>query len=136
MEEGMAVVLDHHIVPAYDKVQSAEFYSRVFGVPYRTTAGRFARVDMNSTLSFDFDTMETVPYQHYAFQVTEDEFDAILERVKAEGLPFGSDHFPETREDMKVNITRGGRGFYFSDPSGHSLEVITKSYQGREPAAD
>jgi catechol 2,3-dioxygenase-like lactoylglutathione lyase family enzyme len=129
----MTVYLDHHIVPTHDKIQSAEFYARIFGVPFDAKdARRFARVDLSETMSFDFDNVdEEIPYRHYAFLVSEPEFDQILERVKAEGLKFGSDHLPETREDMNVGTSRGGRGFYFSDPNGYSLEVITKTYQGR-----
>ena len=61
---------------------------------------------------------------HYAFRVSDEEFDAIFERVKAEGVAYGSGPF--TQDDMKINSRRGGRGFYFKDPNGHSLELLTK----------
>ena len=32
---------------------------------------------------------------------------------------------PMSQSDMKINHRRGGRGFYFRDPNGHSLEVMT-----------
>ena len=129
----MTVFLDHHILPTHDKIKSAEFYARIFGVPFDAKdARRFARVDLSETMSFDFDnTEEEIPYRHYAFLVSDQEFDQILDRVKAEGLKYGSDHFPDTRVDMQVGTNRVGRGFYFDDPNGYSLEVITQTYQGR-----
>ena len=55
---------------------------------------------------------------HYAFYVADAEFDAILQRVKASGLSFGSD-------DGKLNDWNGGRGFYLKNPVGHILELMT-----------
>jgi catechol 2,3-dioxygenase-like lactoylglutathione lyase family enzyme len=60
---------------------------------------------------------------HYAFHVSEAEFEAILSRVKARGLPYGSE--PHSHTDGRINTRRGGRGFYFEDPNGHLLEVMT-----------
>jgi len=60
---------------------------------------------------------------HYAFHVNDAEFDAIFGRVKAKGLAYGSGPFNHT--DGKIYTRRGGRGFYFEDPNGHLLEVMT-----------
>ena len=60
---------------------------------------------------------------HYAFHVSDAEFDAILQRVKAAGLAFGSG--PWSLEDGKLNGWNGGRGVYFKDPNGHILELMT-----------
>ena len=59
----------------------------------------------------------------YAVKVGESEFDDIFGRVKAEGIAYGSG--PGALDDMKINHRRGGRGFYFRDPNGHILEVLT-----------
>jgi catechol 2,3-dioxygenase-like lactoylglutathione lyase family enzyme len=51
---------------------------------------------------------------HYAFHVSEAEFEAIFGRVQAKGLPYGSGPFNHT--DGQLYTRRGGRGFYFEDP--------------------
>jgi catechol 2,3-dioxygenase-like lactoylglutathione lyase family enzyme len=125
----MTIRLDHTIVPAKDKVASAKFFAEIFGLPV-SGIGHFAAVQINESLTFDFaDGPESwgEPRQgrshHYAFHVSEDEFDAIFNRVKARGIPYGSGPF--SHSDMKINTRRGGRGFYFEDPNGHLLEVMT-----------
>ena len=45
----MPLQLDHTIVPAYDKVKSAEFIARIFGLAYTGTWGHFAPVKVNDT---------------------------------------------------------------------------------------
>ena len=62
---------------------------------------------------------------HYAFHVSDQEFDAIFKRVQEAGIPFGS--WPTTLEDGKLNSWNGGRGVYFCDPNGHILELMTRT---------
>jgi catechol 2,3-dioxygenase-like lactoylglutathione lyase family enzyme len=54
---------------------------------------------------------------------SEAEFDGIFDRVRGEVLTYGSG--PRSAEDMEINHRNGGRGFYFRDPNGHLLEVLT-----------
>jgi catechol 2,3-dioxygenase-like lactoylglutathione lyase family enzyme len=119
----MSIVLDHTIVPARDKEDSARFFARIFGLHYEGPASHFAPVRVNETLTLDFDTDTDFDRHHYAFKVGEAEFDGIFARVQGEGIPYGSGPF--SPEDMKINHRNGGRGFYFRDPSGHLLEVLT-----------
>jgi catechol 2,3-dioxygenase-like lactoylglutathione lyase family enzyme len=129
----MAIRLDHTIVPAKDKVASARFFAEIFGLGVNSV-GHFAQVQINESLAFDFaDEAEawggpgldprTGQSHHYAFHVSEADFDAIFDRVKSKGIPYGSGPFSHT--DGKINTRRGGRGFYFEDPNGHLLEVMT-----------
>ena len=123
----MAFHLDHTIVPTRDKETSARFFARIFGLEYQGTWGPFAPVKVDETLSMDFaDAPGEFDVHHYAFITSDPEFDAVLERVKREGIPFGSG--PRSLEDGTVNELHGGRGFYFRDPNGHVLEVITHTY--------
>ena len=128
----MAIRLDHTIVPAKDKMASAEFFAEIFGLSVRP--GYFAQVQVNESLTLDFaDAPE--PWggpgfdprvgqsHHYACHVGEAEFEAIFSRVKAKGIPYGSG--PDHHTDGRINTRRGGRGFYFEDPYGHLLEVMT-----------
>jgi catechol 2,3-dioxygenase-like lactoylglutathione lyase family enzyme len=119
----MAIMLDHTIVPARDKETSARFFARIFGLSYDGNVSHFAPVRVNETLTLDFDTDDAFESHHYAFKVGEAEFDAIFDRIKAEGVVYGSG--PRALEDMQINRRRGGRGFYFRDPNGHVLEVLT-----------
>ena len=118
--------LDHTIVPAHDKEESARFIARMFGIEYEGPWGHFAPVKVNDTLSLDFDTREGFGRHHYAFLATDEEFDSILGRVKGEGVKFGSG--PGSTEDGEINHLHQGRGFYFRDANGHSWEVITHTY--------
>ncbi len=119
----MAIVLDHTIEPARDKEASARFFAQIMGLSYQGASGHFAPVQVNESLTFDFDNRETFESHHYAFYISDDEFDAILGRVRAAGRPYGSG--PMSHQDGKINTRRGGRGFYFADLDGHLLEVMT-----------
>jgi catechol 2,3-dioxygenase-like lactoylglutathione lyase family enzyme len=135
----MAIVLDHTIVPAKDKVASAEFFAEIFGLKVKPGQGHFAQVQINENLTFDFaDEAEawggpgfdprTGKSHHYAFHISEAEFEAIFGRVKAKGLAYGSGPYNHT--DGQIYTRRGGRGFYFEDPNGHLLEVMTVAETG------
>ena len=119
----MAILLDHTIVPAKDKRASATFFAEIFGLKVKPGEGYFEQVQVNDNLTFDF-ADETEPQSHhYAFHISDAEFEAIYRRVKAKGLPYGSGPYNHT--DGKIYTRRGGRGFYFEDPNGHLLEVMT-----------
>ena len=120
----MPITLNHTIVPARDKEESARFFARIFGLPYDGIRGHFAPVRVNDTLTLDFDNKDSFEHHHYAFQVNDVEFDTIFARVNEAGLSYGSE--PTSKDDMHINTRRGGRGFYFMDPNGHSLELLTR----------
>lgn len=122
----MPVVLDHHIVPVRDNEESATFLARILGIPYAGRHGPFASVHVGETI-LDFDTRKDVPRLHYAFKVSEEEFDQVLGRLQAEGVSYGSEH--DGTYNSQTNVRAGGRGLYFPDPCGHSWEVITATYQ-------
>jgi catechol 2,3-dioxygenase-like lactoylglutathione lyase family enzyme len=122
----MPLFLDHTIVPAHDKEESARFFARIMGLEYKGPWGHFAPVKVNDTLSMDFDNRENFQSSHYAFLASDEEFDAILGRIKAEGVKYGSG--PGSQDDMEINHRHMGRGFYFRDANGHSWEVITHTY--------
>ncbi len=121
----MAIALDHTIVPSRDKEAGARFFAKMFGLEYSGPWGHFAPVKVGST-SFDWDNRERFESHHYAFLVTDEEFDTILGRVQSEGIKYGSG--PTRQDDMEINHLHTGRGFYFRDADGHSWEVITHTY--------
>lgn len=80
----MSITLNHTIVPSFDKVESAKFYSRVFGFEYVGAFSHFIVVRVNDTLCLDFDNETQFESHHYAFKVSEREFDDIFARLLAE----------------------------------------------------
>jgi len=121
----MAITLNHTIVPAQDKDAAARFFADMFGLHYDGPSGHFAPVRVNDTLTLDVDNRSQFEAHHYAFQVSDAEFDAILHRVRTAGIAYGSDPWNLTNHEL--NAWNGGRGFYFRDPNGHILELMTRA---------
>jgi extradiol dioxygenase family protein len=127
MLAAMTIKLNHTIVHARDRRASASFYSEVFGLPQPAAFGAFLDVELGNEVTLAFlDTEEEIQVQHYAFLVSEAEFDQIFGRVKERGLDYWAD--PAHRRKGEINRNDGGRGVYFNDPSGHYLEIITRPY--------
>jgi catechol 2,3-dioxygenase-like lactoylglutathione lyase family enzyme len=124
----MPVQLNHTIVAARDSQHSAAFLADVLGLAPPTTLGPFAVVELANGVSLDFMEEGDVHPRHYAFLVTEAEFDEIFGRIRARGLPFWADPFG--RHPGEINTDDGGRGVYWHDPDGHMLEIITRPYGG------
>ena len=121
----MAITLDHTIVPAQDKEASARWFANIFGLTYEGPAGHFAPIKVNDSLTLDFDNREGFESHHYAFHVSDEDFNTIFGRIKAEGIKYGSG--PRDLDDMKTNSRRGGQGVYFLDLDGHILELLTRT---------
>ena len=119
----MTITLNHTIVPARDKVAAARFFAEIFGLPFDSGAGHFAPVRVNPSLTLLFDDDTKFESHHYAFHISDGEFDAILDRIKKAEIAFGS--APWSLTDGKLNDWNGGRGVYFQDPNGHVLELMT-----------
>jgi catechol 2,3-dioxygenase-like lactoylglutathione lyase family enzyme len=123
----MAPSLDHTIVPSHDKVAAAKLISRLLGMEYEEPFGHFQPVKAANGLSLDFDTRDEFERHHYAFLVSDEEFDSILKRVQDDGIVYGSE--PGDQRNGQINHKHHGRGFYFRDPDGHSWELITHTYE-------
>ena len=121
----MAVVLNHTIVPSRDKKAGAAFLAEVLGLPEPVPFGNFFAVDVDNGVTLDWADADAFRSQHFAFLVSEEEFDAIYERVTGRGVPTFAD--PGHRRSG-INHSWGGRGFYFPDPDGHNMEVLTQPY--------
>ena len=130
----MAVRLDHTIVAARDRDRSARFLSEILGLPEPARLGPFTIVTIGAT-SLDFMEADgAIHTQHYAFLVTEQEFDDIFARIRARDLTYWAD--PHRNEAGRINTWDGGRGVYWSDPDGHMLEIITRPYGSGGTATD
>lgn len=124
----MAIELDHFIVPARDKAAAARLLGELLGVAWAPSGiGPFAPVYLNDGLTLDFiDTDDAFPVEHFCFRVSDAEFDAILGRIQAAGIPFRST--VRGPVDGKVDTQFGGRGVYWNQPEGHQWEMLTVSY--------
>jgi catechol 2,3-dioxygenase-like lactoylglutathione lyase family enzyme len=128
----MTVKLNHTIVHSRDPRAAAQFYAEVLGLPAPKPFGPFLDVDTGNEVTLAFLAHDAPTMQHYAFLVSETEFDRIFARVKAKGLDWWAD--PAQQAKGEINRHWGGRGVYFEDPSGHLLEVITRPYGTFPPA--
>lgn len=135
----MAIRLNHTIVAAHDKETSATFLTQLLGLPAPSLLGPFAVVQVGDT-SLDYMDVEEyrgtngeITPQHYAFLVSESEFDEIFERIREQRLSYWAD--PGRHEHNQINTWDDGRGLYFDDLNGHLLEIITRPYGSGGTAA-
>ena len=122
----MAIKLNHTIVHSRDQRAAAAFYAEVFGLAAPRPFGPFLEVEVANEVTLAFLDHDRPEMQHYAFLVSEAEFDQVFGRVKARGLDYWAD--PGRTQKGEINRHFGGRGVYFQDPSGHLLEIITQPY--------
>lgn len=123
----MTAQLNHTIVRVRDKKESAQFLVDLLGLDQPATYGRFLVVQLGNDVSLDFaDDHGPAHPQHYAFLVSETEFDQIFGRIRTRQLPYWAD--PGKRRPGEHNTHDGGRGVYWEDPNGHLLEIITRPY--------
>ena len=124
----MTIKLNHTIIHSKDAHAAAEWFTSVFGLPAPKPFGPFLDVEVGNEVTLAFlpaDAME-IQTQHYAFLVSDAEFDQIFGRIKERKLKYWAD--PGQRQEGRTNAHFGGRGVYFEDPSGHLLEIITRPY--------
>ena len=121
----MTIKLNHTIVFVRDKKASSKFLTDLFGLSPAKPFGPFLAVQVGE-VTLDYDEVDEVSPGHYAFLVSESEFDAIFDRIRARKLNYWADPFKH--KPGEINRHDGGRGVYFDDPSGHKLEIITRPY--------
>jgi hypothetical protein len=128
-------VLNHHIVHTHDEEATALFFAEMLGLEPPTRLGEFAVVRVSPDTTLDFVEVDDEIHQlHYAFLVTETEFDEIFGRIRSRHLDYWADPFRKERGE--INEWDDGRGVYFDDPNGHLLEIITRPYGSRGTSAE
>jgi catechol 2,3-dioxygenase-like lactoylglutathione lyase family enzyme len=126
----MPIAFNHTIVAARDKRASAEFLAELFGLASPVPFGSFLAVALEHGAILDYAAVpdgEQIHPQHYAFLVSDDDFDAIYDKIQSRGLPHWAD--PGRERPGEINRWEDGRGVYFPDPAGHLLEIITRPLQ-------
>ncbi|MFD9761523.1 VOC family protein [[Kitasatospora] papulosa] len=126
----MSVELNHTIIHSRDNRESAEFLAHLLDLTVGTEWGPFIPVVLANGVTLDFATVPagSITMQHYAFLISEAEFDTAFGRIKEQGIDYYAD--PHRRHPGEINHNDGGRGVYFPDPSGHGMELITRPYGG------
>lgn len=126
----MSVELNHTIVHARDNQESAEFFANLFGLEITAEWGPFVAVALSNGVTLDFATVpaDSITPQHYAFLISEEEFDAAYAKIRERGIEHYAD--PRRQQPGTINHNDGGRGVYFMDPAGHAMELITVPYGG------
>lgn len=128
----MSVELNHTIIHARDKRESAEFLAHILGLEVGAESGPFIPVATGNGVTLDFAAIpaESIVMQHYAFLVSDEEFDAAFARIQQAGITYYAD--PHLKQPGEINHHHGGRGLYFMDPAGHGMEIITRPYASHE----
>jgi extradiol dioxygenase family protein len=125
----MTISFNHTIVASRDKRESAEFLAELFGLPSPKPFGHFMVVALEHGASLDYADVpegEEIRRQHYAFLVSEEDFDTIYGKITSRGLQHWAD--PGRQRPGEINRRDDGRGVYFPDPSGHAMEILTRPY--------
>jgi catechol 2,3-dioxygenase-like lactoylglutathione lyase family enzyme len=123
----VAVQFNHTILAAKDRDASAAFLAEMLGLPAPTKWGPFIVVTTENGVNLDYMNVEgDIKRQHYAFLVSESEFDDIFGRIRERKLKYWAD--PGQTQAGEINRHDGGRGLYFEDLNGHLLEVFTRPY--------
>jgi catechol 2,3-dioxygenase-like lactoylglutathione lyase family enzyme len=131
---AMTVQLNHTIVWCRDQHVSAGFLVDLLGLPEPTRFGPFLVVEAGNDVSLDYHEVDgDIAAQHYAFLISEDEFDQTFGRIQEQGLDYWAD--PGLTRPGEINRNDGGRGVYFRDPDGHLLETITRPYGSGDSVA-
>ena len=126
----MPVQLNHTIALATDAAASAAELAEMLGLDTPRRWGPFHEVRLANDMTIDFMDSGGQPILgiHYAFLVSDDEFDEIFGRIKERGLDYWADPFKQ--EKGQINTNDGGRGVYWMHPDGHFLEILTVPYGG------
>ncbi len=125
----MTVRLNHTIVHVHHRWAAARDIGDMLGLPPARAFGPFAVLSIGDGVSLDFAQKDgEIQGQHYAFLVDEEDFDLVLERLKASNRQWWADPFRQ--QPGEINHGDGGRGLYWDGPNGHWLEIITRPYGG------
>ena len=114
----MAVELNHTIVPARDPQASAQFLADILGLPVDPPVAHFTPVTLANGVSLDFDHHNHVDEHHYAFQLSDEEFQATFGRIKDRGITYYAD--PACRQPGQVYASKNGRARHLFPGPGRS----------------
>ena len=97
----------------------------MLGLPEGVPVGHFICIPLGNGVTVDVMASDRHQSVHLAFLVDDDTFDRGVAVLRAEQLPHWAD--PGHTEEGAINHRFGGRGVYFADPGGNTLELLTRS---------
>ncbi|MEU7382426.1 VOC family protein [Streptomyces sp. NPDC042207] len=132
----MNVELNHTIVHARNKQESAEFLADILGLEVGAPFGPFIPVATGNGVTLDYmaDPEGPIAVQHYAFLVSDEDFDEAFDRIQQAHVTYYAD--PHMEQPGHINHRDGGRGLYFQDPVGHAMEILTRPYGSGKDATE
>lgn len=119
----MTIEMNHTIVPARDPKASAQFLADILGLPIDPPVARFTPITLANRATLDYLQQENFEPHHYAFLVSDEEFDTAFSRISGGGIQFFAD--PACQQPGQIYRSHGRRGTYFRDPNGHLMEILT-----------
>ena len=121
--------VDHLGVPARARLDAAGLLASLFGLDCEIADdGRFARLHVSPGFTIVFYDSEQIQPMHVAFVVDDDAFDAIVRRLQARGVAYGSQ--PHDPTNGRIDHPLSERGVFFQMPDGHLFELMA-SYSGQ-----
>jgi len=124
--------LDHIILKVNELNASIDFYTQIMGFENCGSDGSFSIIRTGDDFQMQLAPWGTQGFEHYAFSVTEQEFDEIFNRVKAAGIDFGPT-FDSVGSNTGPGVEAGALGdaptVYFYDPSKHLIEIRAYRYE-------
>jgi catechol 2,3-dioxygenase-like lactoylglutathione lyase family enzyme len=127
----MTVELNHTIVPAHEPTASAQFLADILGIRVDPPVASFTPITLANRATLDYRQQDTFESHHYAFLVSDEEFDAAFARITAAGIAHYAD--PACRQVGQIYRSRGRRGTYFRDPNNHLMEILTAADSPASP---
>ncbi|MFF5159147.1 VOC family protein [Streptomyces sp. NPDC000348] len=125
----MPVTFNHTVIPARNRDESAGFFRKLFELPKAPSWGPFATIQLAEGVLLQFaglPDVDQIHMHHYAFPFDNDLVDRAHARLQAGGTEHWAD--PRMTRPGETNTEHGGRGVYFEDPVGHTIEMISKPY--------
>ena len=118
--------LDHLILPVAELDASIEFFTTILGCTHEGQREPFSVIRVTPDLTLQLAPWGTEGGTHLAFSLPRHEFEAVFERVKAAGIPYG-DSFHAVGNMQGPGEEDGSRGMgqavYFFDPNQHLIEI-------------
>jgi catechol 2,3-dioxygenase-like lactoylglutathione lyase family enzyme len=122
----MAIELDHIILAVSNCAKSAAFYTRIVGLAHDEDRPPFCMLRVTPGFVIQLAPWGTAGGEHLAFSMSKQEFDAVFDRVKQAGIPYGDrfDSVGNMQGPGDEAASRGmGKAIYFFDPDKHLIEI-------------
>jgi catechol 2,3-dioxygenase-like lactoylglutathione lyase family enzyme len=124
----MSIRFDHTIVGVRDQHATAAYLADLLGLQPAVPYGPFLMHTFANDALVHLANSTTPPASsHLAFRTDATDFERVLGRIRDRGIQHFADPFQREPGEYAED---GDRGFYWSDPDGHLLELVTRTSVG------